>query len=276
MAKTLFTIKSESEKSFVSIAEFISDRFTPVHMNDTTVSLVKYDSINEKVNLYQIDCNLKGVTDIEMFRKLVTFWYYRQLLENAQNELKTLSDIEKNGGTLNDKQLSKQSALKVLERLYSEVLSLNIFTEPCKEGVPAVSELAKTDVVSCHISSCLTGNWYELKGISEAVKQCKAQWELCNKDKVTQNELKDSYQKTRSCLETVANNICFADTAYSEKYIGHVNQTFIRGTVNEIVSRIYKGRSISTKSGKVVRKYDDKGVAIRKELVLALVEKMHK
>lgn len=274
--KTLFTIKSETEKSFSSIADFISDNFTPVHQNDTSVSLVKYDAVNEKANFYQIDCNLKGVTDIEIFRKMVTFWYYRQLLEITQYELKALNDIEKNGGTLNDKQIVKQSGLKVLERLYSEVLSLNLFINPCKEGIPAISELTKTDIISCHIASCLTGNWYEIKGISDAIKQCKNQWELNNKEKVTQNELKESYQKTRLCLETVANNICFYDSCYSEKYVGHVNQTFIRGTINEIVSRIYKGRTISTKSGKVVRKYDDKGAAIRKELVLALIEKMHK
>ena len=273
MKKITIQESKEVTKEYATLTDYVKTQRTPDKDNSSVLFLVRYNPLKDECKTSVIDLNLMPITDITCYRDIVAYQYYSQL------------------STINDKLIDKYDELNKTDMLkpdekdiwtrakeYKEELAniLTLFDTPVSAyDNKSVKTLAETDIVSGYIAGTLTGSYPDTMVLNEVVQAGGKYYEILSMD-ATQKEQKQAYLDARAALEKACNVLSFNDTCYSKEYKNHANSLLTKSVVTDIISRYYKGRSVNAKTGRIQRKVDTKGANIRKELVLACIEKFHK
>lgn len=273
MKKIMINESKEVTREYATLADYVSAQRTPDKDNKSLLHVVRYNPVKDDCKVYAIDVNLTPITDISCFRDIVAYHYYSQLSSINDKLIDKYDDMNKTDMlSQDDKDIWNRA------KDYSEELKniLALFETPVDSyGNKSIKTLADTDIVSQFISGTLTGIYPEVMVLNEVVQTGSAYYEILSRD-ATGKEQKEGYLTARSALEKACNVLSFQETCYSKSFKNHANSVLTKSVVTDIISRYYKGRSINSKTGRVQRKVDTKGASMRKELVLACIEKFHK
>lgn len=276
MKKLVFKESNEVTKT-IALVDYVKDQCTPAHDNDTFVMLAKYDMKTGEGKTFKLSIDFKPVTNITCFRQVVMSAYYAQVQERNNEHIASLKE-KLDSGTLTVDQNLKASNDKKLAEEYAEELTaiMDYFSTPVSDFEDkSPKALADNSTIAQFVAGTISGSYPDVLELNEVVKTASEYYSLLQKDS-TQSELKESYQTTRKALEVVCNKLSFDETCFSSQYNNHANQLLTKAVVVDIVSRYYKGRRIDSKTGKVARSVDTKGLTMRKEIILACLEKFHK
>lgn len=272
MKKIMIQENKEVTREYATLADYVSSQRTPDKDNKSLLSLVRYNPAKDDCKVYAIDLNLTPITDITCFRDIVAYHYYSQLNSINDKLIDKYDDMNKQDMLTSD----DKHTLECAKEYKSELTSiLALFETPVDSYKNSIKNLASTDIVSQYIAGTLTGQYPDTMVLNEVVQTGSKYYEILSMD-ATQKDQKQVYLDARSALEKACNTLSFSETCYSKAYKNHANQVLTKSIVTDIVSRYYKGRSINGKTGRVQRKVDTKGANMRKELVLACLEKFHK
>lgn len=269
--------ENRSSTSFTTLLAFVSAQHTPDHDNDTVLTLIDYnvkkDEYNKPVNLY---INLKPITNMACFRAIVACNYYTQLLNKTTAHITTLTEKS------SERQLTAEEKTEkgTLEEYKKELENaLEYFDTPVQEyGNLSVKVLSESDLVAQALAGSLTGEMPFITEINPAIQKAQVYYNITRgikekDDKITE---KTAYTECRAELEKVCNALSMEETCYSQEWNNHANAVLTKDVTMDILSRYYKGRKIDKKSGKVAKSFDKKGATMKKELVLACIEKLYK
>lgn len=273
MKKITIQESKEVTREYATLADYVSSQRTPDKDNKSLLHLVRYNAVKDDCKVYAIDLNLTPITDLTCFRDIVAYHYYTQLSSINDKLIDKLEDQSKQDMlTAEDKH-----TLECAKEYSSELDSiLALFETPVDSyNNKSIKNLADTDIVSQYIAGTLTGQYPDTMVLNEVVQTGGKYYEILSMDS-TQKDQKQAYLDARTSLEKACNTLSFSETCYSKEYKNHANSVLTKSVVTDIVSRYYKGRSINGKTGRVQRKVDTKGANMRKELVLACLEKFHK
>lgn len=273
MKKIMINESKEVTREYATLADYVSSQRTPDKDNTSLLHVVRYNPLKDDCKIYAIDLNLTPITDVTCFRDIVAYHYYSQLSFINDKLIDKYDDMNKQ-----DMLSSEDKDIWTRAKEYSSELKdiLSLFeTAVSAYNNKSIKNLAESDIVSQYIVGTLTGNYPDTMVLNEVVQTGGKYYEILSMD-ATQKDQKQAYLDARESLEKACNVLSFADTCYSKEYRNHANSVLTKSVVTDIVSRYYKGRSINAKTGRVQRKVDTKGVNMRKELVLACLEKMHK
>lgn len=273
MKKITIQESKEVTREYATLADYVSAQRTPDKDNKSLLSLVRYNPVKDDCKVYAIDLNLTPITDITCFRDMVAYHYYSQLSSINDKIIDKYEDMNKQ-----DMLKPEDKDIWTRAKEYSSNLKdiLALFETPVDSyNNNSIKNLANTDIVSQFIAGTLTGQYPDTMVLNEVVQTGGKYYETLSMDS-TQKDQKQAYLDARSALEKACNVLSFAETCYSKEYKNHANSVLTKSVVTDIVSRYYKGRSINSKTGRVQRKVDTKGASMRKELVLACLEKFHK
>ena len=273
MKKIMINESKEVTREYATLADYVSAQRTPDKDNKSLLSLVRYNPVKDDCKVYVIDLNLIPITDITCFRDIVAYHYYSQLSSINDKLIDKLEDQSKQDMLTSEDKHTLECAKEYKSELDS---ILALFETPVDSyNNKSIKSLANTDIVSQYISGTLTGQYPDTMVLNEVVQTGSKYYEILSMD-ATKEVQKQGYLSARTALEKACNILSFADTCYSKEYKNHANSVLTKSVVTDIVSRYYKGRSINGKTGRVQRKVDTKGANMRKELVLACLEKFHK
>lgn len=273
MKKIMIQESKEVTRNYESLTDYVKAQRTPDKDNKSLLSLVRYNPVKDDCKVYAIDLNLTPITDISCFRDIVAYHYYSQLNSINDKIIDKLEDQSKQDMLTSEDKHTLECAKEYKLELASII---TLFETPVDSyNNKSIKMLADTDIVSQYIAGTLTGQYPDTMVLNEVVQTASAYYEILSRD-ATGKEQKEGYLAARSALEKACNVLSFSETCYSKEYKNHANQVLTKSVVTDIVSRYYKGRSINGKTGRVQRKVDTKGVNMRKELVLACLEKFHK
>lgn len=273
MKKISIQESKEVTREYATLADYVSSQRTPDKDNKSLLSLVRYNPVKDDCKVYVIDLNLIPITDITCFRDIVAYHYYSQLNSINDKLIDKLEDQSKQDMLTSEDKHTLECAKEYKSELDS---ILALFENPVdKYGNKSIKNLANTDIVSQYIAGTLTGQYPDTMVLNEVVQTGGKYYEILSMDS-TQKDQKQAYLDARTSLEKACNTLSFSETCYSKEYKNHANSVLTKSVVTDIVSRYYKGRSINGKTGRVQRKVDTKGANMRKELVLACLEKFHK
>lgn len=273
MKKITIQESKEVTREYATLADYVSSQRTPDKDNKSLLSLVRYNPVKDDCKAYAIDLNLAPITDITCYRDIVAYHYYSQLSSINDKLIDKYEDMNKQ-----DMLTPEDKDIWTRAKEYSSELDsiLALFENPVdKYGNKSIKNLANTDIVSQYIAGTLTGQYPDTMVLNEVVQTGGKYYEILSMDS-TQKDQKQAYLDARTSLEKACNTLSFSETCYSKEYKNHANSVLTKSVVTDIVSRYYKGRSINGKTGRVQRKVDTKGASMRKELVLACLEKFHK
>lgn len=273
MKKITIQESKEVTREYASLTDYVAAQKTPDKDNKSLLHLVRYNPTKDEIKTTAIDLNLTPVTDITCFRDIVAYHYYSQLLTINNSVISKYEDKYK------DTMLTPEDK-EILTRAkdYAAELAniLDLFNTPVdKYNNKSIAVLAKEDIVSQYIAGTLTGQYPDTMPLNEVVQAGSAYYETLSTI-TSEKKQKEAYLAARTALEKACNMLSFPETCYSKEWKNHANQVLTQSVATDIVSRYYKGRSINAKNGRVQRKVDTKGINMRKELVLACLEKFHK
>lgn len=272
MKKITIQESKEVTREYATLADYVSSQRTPDKDNKSLLSLVRYNPVKDDCKVYAIDLNLTPITDITCFRDMVAYHYYSQLSSINDKVIDKYEDMNKQ-----DMLKPEDKDIWTRAKEYSSDLKdiIALFETPVDSYKNSIKNLAESDIVSQYISGTLTGQYPDTMVLNEVVQTGSKYYEILSMDS-TQKDQKQAYLDARTSLEKACNTLSFSETCYSKEYKNHANSVLTKSVVTDIVSRYYKGRSINGKTGRVQRKVDTKGANMRKELVLACLEKFHK
>lgn len=273
MKKITIQENKEVTREYATLADYVSAQRTPDKDNKSLLSLVRYNPVKDDCKVYAIDLNLTPISDMTCYRDIVAYHYYSQLSSINDKVIDKYEDMNKQDMlSQEDKDIWTRS--KEYKSELDSILAL--FETPVNAyNNKSIKMLADTDIVSQYIAGTLTGQYPDTMVLNEVVQTASAYYEILSRD-ATGKEQKEGYLTARKSLEKACNVLSFNETCYSKEHRNHANQVLTKSVVTDIVSRYYKGRSINGKTGRVQRKVDTKGANMRKELVLACLEKFHK
>lgn len=273
MKKITIQESKEVTREYATLADYVSSQRTPDKDNKSLLSLVRYSPVKDDCKVYAIDLNLTPITDITCFRDIVAYHYYSQLNSINDKIIDKLEDQSKQDMLTSE----DKHTLECAKEYKSELASILALFEKAVSAYDnkSIKNLAESDIVSQYIAGTLTGQYPDTMVLNEVVQTASAYYEILSRD-ATGKEQKEGYLAARKSLEKACNTLSFSETCYSKEYKNHANSVLTKSVVTDIVSRYYKGRSINGKTGRVQRKVDTKGANMRKELVLACLEKFHK
>lgn len=136
-----------------------------------------------------------------------------------------------------------------------------------------IADLSSDETVAPFITGTITGKYPNTMILNGIVKAASFYYVLMRSNTAQQKELKEGYLTARKELEKACNVMSFKDTYYSIEWRNHANGVLTKSVVIDIISRYYKGRFINNQTGKVVQRYDNHGTRMKKEIVLACLEK---
>lgn len=276
MKKLTFKESSEVTRT-ISLVDYVKDQCSPAHDNDKNVMLAKYDMETGEGKVFKKFIDLVPITNISCFRQVVMSAFYAQIKEQNDNYIKALTE-SLNTESLNIDQTLNASNRKKLAEEYKEELEaiLEYFSTPVSDyNNQSPKVLAENSSIAQFVAGTISGSYPDVLDMNDTINKAKKYYETLQKE-ATQKELKDAYLETRQALEKVCNKLSFEETCFSSEYKNHANATLTKGTVLDIVSCWYKGRSNSNKTGKIKRNTDTKGIKMKKELILACIEKFEK
>ena len=273
MKKITIQESKEVTRSYESLTDYVRSQRTPDKDNKSLLHLVRYNVLKDDCKVYVIDLNLTPITDVTCYRDIVAYHYYNQLSSINDKLIDKYDDMNKQDMLSQDDKDIWTRTKEYKEEL-SNILALFTVAEDSYKN-KSIKNLADTDIVSQYIAGTLTGQYPDTMVLNEVVQTASAYYEILSRD-VTQKGQREGYLAARASLEKACNILSFAETCYSKEYKNHANSVLTKSVVTDIVSRYYKGRSINGKTGRVQRKVDTKGANMRKELVLACLEKFHK
>lgn len=269
--------ENRSSTSFTTLLAFVSAQHTPDHDNDTVLTLIDYNVKNEKYNKPVNLCiNLKPITNMSCFRAIVACNYYSQLLNKTNARISSIADV-----SLERQLTAEEKAEKAELEEYKEELgnALEYYDTPVQEyDNLSISLLAESDLVAQALAGSLTGEMPFIAEMNPAIQKAQVYYNATRgikekDDKITE---KTAYTECRAELEKVCNALSMEETCYSQEWNNHANAVLTKDVTMDILSRYYKGRKIDKKSGKVAKSFDKKGATMKKELVLACIEKLYK
>ena len=273
MKKITIQESKEVTRNYESLTDYVKAQRTPDKDSKSLLHLVRYNPVKDDCKVYVIDLNLAPITDVTCFRDIVAYHYYSQLSYINDKLIDKYEDMNKQDMlSPEDKDIWTRS--KEYKSELDSILAL-FETAVSAYGNKSIKNLAESDIVSQYIAGTLTGQYPDTMVLNEVVQTGSKYYEILSMD-ATQKDQKQAYLDARSALEKACNTLSFNETCYSKEYRNHANQVLTKSVVTDIVSRYYKGRSINGKTGRVQRKIDTKGANMRKELVLACLEKFHK
>ena len=273
MKKIAVQESKEVTREYNTLADYVKAQRTPDKDNKSLLSLVRYNPVKDDCKVYIIDLNLTPITDVTCYRDIVAYHYYNQLSSINDKLIDKYDDMNKQD-MLKPEDKDIWTRAKEYSSDLKDILAL-FETAVSAYNNKSIKMLADTDIVSQYIAGTLTGQYPDTMVLNEVVQTASAYYEILSRD-ATGKEQKEGYLAARSALEKACNVLSFSETCYSKEYKNHANQVLTKSVVTDIVSRYYKGRSINSKTGRVQRKVDTKGANMRKELVLACLEKFHK
>lgn len=272
------TSENQAGTTMNSLLAFVSSQHTPDHDNDTTLSLIDYNVKKDEYNKPTALCvNLKPITNMACFRAIVACNYYSQLLAKTSAHITSLAEK----GT--ERQLTKEEKAEktTLEEYKKELTeALTHFETPVQEYENlSIKVLAESDVVAQALAGSLTGEMPFIAEMNPAIQKAQVYYNVNRGIKESDGKLpteKTAYTECRAELEKVCNALSMEETCYSQTWKNHANAVLTKDVTMDILSRYYKGRKIDKKSGKVAKSFDKKGATMKKELVLACIEKLYK
>lgn len=271
------TTENTAGTAFNSLQAFVSSQHTPDHNNDTVISLIDYNvkknEYNKPVNLC---INLKPITNMACFREVVACNYYSQLLNKTTAHLTTLTD-KSSERQLTAEEKAEKSILEEYKKELEE--SLTYFETPVQEYDDlSIKVLSETDLVAQALAGSLTGELPFIAEMNPAIQKAQIYYNVTRdiKEKGDKTTEKTAYAECRSELEKVCNALSMEETCYSKAWNNHANAVLTKDVTMDILSRYYKGRKVDKKTGKVAKGFDKKGATMKKELVLACIEKLYK
>ncbi len=268
MENILFQIE-EDTNSKIDMLSFVKKQ---CEKSDFIVQLLKYNISKRKYRIHKVNIKLTPITDLRCYRKIVMYCHYAQLAEINHN---TIEDLKEKHNT-EMLSLEEKETLK-LAIVYREQLNevLDIFRTP--ESIYAgqsIEELALNEKVAPFITAIITEKYPSTMPLNMVINKASDYYFSLKDPYINIAEQKELYKVTRTALERVCNLLSFDETCYSHRYQNHANAILTKSVVVDIISRYYKGRTINNTSGRVVQKYDTRGLRMRKEIVLVCLEKL--
>lgn len=269
--------ENQSGTTMNSLLAFVSAQHTPDHDNDTVLTLIDYNVKKDEYNKpFNICINLKPITNIACFRAIVACNYYSQLLNKTNARISSISDV-----SLERQLTAEEKAEKAELEEYKEELgnALEYFDTSVQEyDNLSVRILSESDLVAQALAGSLTGEMPFIAEMNPAIQKAQTYYNITRgikekDDKITE---KTAYTECRAELEKVCNALSMEESCYSKAWNNHANAVLTKDVTMDILSRYYKGRKIDKKSGKVAKSFDKKGATMKKELVLACIEKLYK
>ncbi len=276
MKKLTFKESSEVTRT-ISLVDYVKDQCSPAHDNDKILMLAKYDMKTGEGKVLKLSIDYTPITNITCFRQVVMSAYYAQIKEHNDNYIKALTDRLNNESLTVDQNLKTSNEKKLAEEYKEELEAiLEYFSTPVLDyNNQSPKVLAENSSIAQFVASTISGSYPDVLDMNDTINKAKEYYELLQKE-ATQKELKDAYLETRQALEKVCNKLSFEETCFSSEYKNHANASLTKGTVLDIVTRWYRGRRINSKTGRVMRTVDSKGANMKKEIILACIEKFHK
>lgn len=276
MKKLTFKENNEVTKT-ISLVDYVKDQCTPTHDNDRVVMLAKYDMKTGEGKVFKLSVDFTPITNITCFRQVVMAAYYVQIKEHNDNLIKTLTDKLNSESLTVDQNLKTSNERKLAEEYKEELEAIvEYFSTPVSDyNNQSPKKLAEESTIAQFVAGTISGSYPDVLDMNDTINKSKEYYEMLQRE-ATQKELKDAYLEARQALEKICNNLSFEKTCFSDEHKNHANATLTKGTVLDIVTRWYRGRRINSKTGRVIRSVDSKGATMKKEIVLACLEKFHK
>lgn len=206
---------------------------------------IKEDEDGEKVIIGKanaLNCIMQGVTDYDRFAKNVMLIYYNTMTQEWEKRRKDAEDRNLAGEITTE----KYNETAEIANCYSDIVN----------GLNEEIVIANRPLLERVCASAFSGIWDKFTSVNTVVS---AMRDLYNAE-ITRDEAREA---VNAYLFRISEK---QDTDTVRRYWIKCNASLLE----DIKARYYKGRTVK-KSGRVAKQFDDKGDAIRKEVILAII-----